>query len=68
MLKKKLAIKIIEEGSGDVYYNTNVTLPQEIVLSLRESSENIAKDMKRAVAVKYYNVQNLLKRQKQIYV
>lgn len=40
-------------------YNTNITLPQEIVLSLRESSENIVKDMKRTVAVKYYKERKL---------
>ena len=42
-----------------MYYNTNITLPQEIVLSLRESSENIVKDMKRTVAVKYYKENKL---------
>jgi predicted HTH domain antitoxin len=42
-----------------VYYNTNITLPQEIVLSLREISENIVKDMKRSVAVKYYKENKL---------
>lgn len=40
-------------------YNTNISLPQEIVLSLRESSENIVKDMKRTVAVKYYKENKL---------
>lgn len=40
-------------------YNTNIALPQEIVLSLRESSENIVKDMKRTVAVKYYKERKL---------
>jgi predicted HTH domain antitoxin len=42
-----------------VYYNTNITLPQEIVLSLRESSEDIIKDMKMTVAVKYYKENKL---------
>ena len=42
-----------------MYYNTNITLPQEIVLSLRESSENIVKDMKMTVAVKYYKENKL---------
>lgn len=40
-------------------YNANISLPQEIVLSLRESSENIVKDMKRTVAVKYYKENKL---------
>lgn len=40
-------------------YNTNVSLPQEIVLSLRESSESIVKDMKRTVAVKYFKEKRL---------
>lgn len=40
-------------------HNTNITLPKEIILSLRESSEDIVKDMKRAVAVKYYKEQKL---------
>ena len=40
-------------------YNANISLPQEIVLSLRESSENIVKDMKRTVAVKYYKEKKL---------
>lgn len=40
-------------------YNANVSLPQEIVLSLRESSESIIKDMKRTVAVKYYKENRL---------
>ncbi|WFA10190.1 UPF0175 family protein [Tissierella sp. Yu-01] len=40
-------------------YNANISLPQEIVLSLRESSENIIKDMKRTVAVKYYKENKL---------
>jgi len=31
-----------------------ITLPQEILLSLRESGENIVKDMKRTVDIKYY--------------
>ncbi len=42
-----------------MYYNTNITLSQEIVLSLRESSENIVKDMKMTVAVKYYKENKL---------
>jgi len=42
-----------------VYYNTNITLLQEIVLSLRESSEDIVKDMKMTVAVKYYKENRL---------
>ena len=42
-----------------MYYNTNITLPQEIVLSLRESSEDIVKDMKMTVAVKYYKENRL---------
>lgn len=42
-----------------MYYNTNVSLPEEIVLSLRESSENIVKDMKKTVAVKYYKEKKL---------
>lgn len=40
-------------------YNTNVTFPQEILLSLRESSENVVKDMKKTVAVKYYKEEKL---------
>lgn len=40
-------------------YNAKISLPQEIVLSLRESSENIIKDMKRTVAVKYYKENKL---------
>ena len=40
-------------------YNANISLPQEIVLSLRESSENIVKNMKRTVAVKYYKEKKL---------
>ena len=40
-------------------YNANISLPQEIVLSLRESSENIVKDMKRTVSVKYYKEKKL---------
>ncbi|NYB72923.1 UPF0175 family protein [Sedimentibacter hydroxybenzoicus DSM 7310] len=40
-------------------YNTNISFPEEIVLSLRESSENIIKDMKRTVAVKYYKEKKL---------
>lgn len=35
-------------------YNTKLNLPQEILLSLRESNDNIVRDMKRTVAVKYY--------------
>ena len=42
-----------------MYYNTNITLPQEIVLSLRESSEDIVKDMKMTVSVKYYKENRL---------
>ena len=42
-----------------MYYSTNINIPQEIVLSLRESSENIIKDMKRTVAVKYYKENKL---------
>lgn len=42
-----------------MYYNTNITLLQEIVLSLRESSEDIVKDMKMTVAVKYYKENRL---------
>lgn len=37
-----------------MHYSTNIELPQEIVLSLRESSEDIVKDMKKTVSVKYY--------------
>ena len=40
-------------------YNTNITIPKEIMLSLRESSEDIVKDMKRTVAVKYYKENKL---------
>ena len=40
-------------------YSTNITIPKEIVLSLRESSEDIVKDMKRTVAVKYYKENKL---------
>lgn len=40
-------------------YNTNISLPEEIVLSLRESNEDIVKDMKKAVAVKYYKENKL---------
>jgi|BioPla2DNA2_1021312.scaffolds.fasta_scaffold61146_1 predicted HTH domain antitoxin len=36
-----------------------ITLPQEILLSLRESGENIVKDMKRTVAIKYYKEKKL---------
>jgi len=36
-----------------------ITLPQEILLSLRESGENIVKDMKRTVAKKYYKEKKL---------
>lgn len=37
----------------------NISLPEEIVLSLRESSENIVKDMKQTVAIKYYKERRL---------
>ncbi len=47
------------KGSDNVYYNENIALPKEIVLSLRESSENIVKDMKRTVSVKYYKENKL---------
>lgn len=40
-------------------YKTNISFPKEILLSLRESSENVIKDMKRTVAVKYYKEQRL---------
>lgn len=40
-------------------YNINISFPKEILLSLRESSENVIKDMKRTVAVKYYKEQRL---------
>lgn len=36
-----------------------ITLPQEILLSLRESGENTVKDMKRTVAIKYYKEKKL---------
>ena len=39
--------------------NTNISLPEEILLSLRESSDNIVKDMKQTVAVKYYKERKL---------
>lgn len=39
--------------------NTNITLPEEIVLSLRKSDEDIVKDMKRTIAVKYYKDRKL---------
>ncbi|SMB80493.1 Predicted antitoxin, contains HTH domain [Desulfonispora thiosulfatigenes DSM 11270] len=42
-----------------MHYYTNITLPQEIVLSLRETSENIVKNMKKTVAIKYYKENKL---------
>jgi predicted HTH domain antitoxin len=39
--------------------STVVNLPQEIVLTLRQSSEDIVVEMKRALAVKYYQEQRL---------
>lgn len=39
--------------------NTVVKLPQEILLTLRQSSEDIVIEMKRALAVKYYQQQKL---------
>ncbi|MBU5436768.1 UPF0175 family protein [Tissierella sp. MSJ-40] len=42
-----------------MYINTNIKLPQEILLSLRESSENIVLEMKKTIAVKYYKERKL---------
>ncbi|NLK97560.1 UPF0175 family protein [Defluviitalea saccharophila] len=42
-----------------MYINTSVKLPQEIVLTLRQSSEDIVKEMKKALAVKYYKEKKL---------
>ena len=39
--------------------STVVNLPQEIALTLRQSSEDIVVEMKRALAVKYYQEQRL---------
>lgn len=39
--------------------NTIVSLPQEILLTLRQSSEEVVLEMKRALAVKYYEEQKL---------
>lgn len=39
--------------------NTNLNFSEEIVLSLRESKENIIKDMKKTVAIKYYKEKRL---------
>lgn len=40
-------------------YNANITLSNEILLCLRESEENVAKDMKKSVAVMYYKEKRL---------
>lgn len=40
-------------------YNTNISIPQEIVLSLRESPESIVKNMKRTASIKYYKENKL---------
>ena len=42
-----------------MYVNTVINLPQEIVLTLRQSSEEIVVEMKRASALKYYQEQKL---------
>lgn len=42
-----------------MYVNTVVNLPQEIVLTLRQSSEDIVVEMKKALALKYYQEQKL---------
>lgn len=39
--------------------NTNLNLPEEIVFSLKEGKENIIRDMKKTVAVKYYKEKKL---------
>lgn len=39
--------------------NIYVNLPEEIILSLRDSKENIVGDMKETVAVKYYKEKKL---------
>lgn len=39
--------------------NLHVNLPEEIILSLRESKENIVGDMKKTVAIKYYRERKL---------
>lgn len=40
-------------------YNVNISFPPDIILCLRETSENIAKDMKKTVAAKYYEERKL---------
>ncbi len=42
-----------------MYINANVNLPEEIILALRQSSEDIILEMKRALAVKYYKEKKL---------
>lgn len=39
--------------------NTVVNLPQEILLTLRQSSEDVVLEMKRALAVNHYKEQKL---------
>ncbi|SOC41146.1 UPF0175 family protein [Salinicoccus kekensis] len=40
-------------------YKTKITIPEDIVLSLRTSDEDIVKDMKQTLAVKYYKERKL---------
>ncbi|MCD2137402.1 UPF0175 family protein [Salinicoccus halitifaciens] len=40
-------------------YKTKITIPEDIVLSLRISDEDIVKDMKQTLAVKYYKERKL---------
>lgn len=42
-----------------MYVNTVVDLPQEIILTLRQSGEDIVIEMKKALALKYYQEQKL---------
>ncbi len=42
-----------------MHINAVVDIPQEIVLTLRQSSEDIVIEMKKALALKYYQEQRL---------
>jgi predicted HTH domain antitoxin len=42
-----------------MYVNVNVKVPQEILLTLRESTDEFIVEMKRNIAVKYYKEKKL---------